>query len=109
MFLSDLAVTERRIKPRLYQAFIVKVRGVDAVGSPFQAYTLTQNLSASGLYPRIGRCVKEGSRLFIVLDWRWADEPGATRIALRGVVVRAEACPHGLCGLALKFTRSRFF
>ena len=108
MPIPDEAIAERRVKPRVYLPYIVKVRGEDAAGKAFEAHTIAHNLSASGLYLQMGRCVKKGARLLIVLNWRWADEPCELRIALRGLVVRTETCSDGLCGFAVKFTRSRF-
>src|SRR5262245_29330904 len=61
------AGAERRRHPRLRKPFPATVRGVDAYGESFEADTVLDNLSAGGLYLRLGRCVKQKTKLFVII------------------------------------------
>jgi len=101
---------ERRHKPRISEPFFTRVRGIDASGQAFEANTLLDNISASGLYMRLGRQVNPEARLFIVIHLSACTSGGevAGRAALLGVVLRSEPRSGGLWGLAIRFTRYRF-
>jgi PilZ domain len=101
---------ERRRKTRHRIPFIVRVRGVDVQGCAFEAHTVIENISAIGLFLQLPRPVAAGSRLLLIvtLSTRPAGGNAAARIAVRGVVLRAEARRDGLWGLALRFTGHRF-
>jgi hypothetical protein len=101
---------ERRRKPRIFEYFPVKVRGVDASGEAFELDATIDNLSAGGLYMRLTRRMEANGRLFIVihLSAAFTDKISAPRIAVRGRVVRAEQQSSGTYGLAIAFTRHRF-
>jgi hypothetical protein len=103
-------VVERRQKPRVDRPYVAKVRGKDANGRAFQADTLLDNLSASGLYLRVPFQVETGARLFILIGLLTStpDESSGGRVAVRGVVLRAEPREFGLWGLALKIISHRF-
>jgi len=102
--------SERRKKPRIHKPFFANVRGTDANGESFKANTFLDNISGDGLYMHLARRVNEGTKLlmvvnlstFLTADWR------GPRVAIRGVVVRAEPQRNDLCGLAVRFTRYRF-
>jgi hypothetical protein len=100
---------ERRQKARIQEPFLAKVRGTDVSGEDFEAHTLLDNSSAGGLYMRLAREVRCGSRLFIVIDFSTAaTERGAHgSLAMRGEVLRSEPRADGLCGVAVRFTRHR--
>jgi hypothetical protein len=87
---------------RLDGAFPVRVRGVDALGRHFKATTLADSFSPSGLYLQLPRSVGKGARLFTLMQL-----PGGAIVAARGKVLREEQKPHGLFGLAVRFTRAR--
>lgn len=101
---------ERRSKPRIDVPFPVRVRGVDASGQVFKMNTVLDNLSAGGLYLRLARSVKQGTKLFVVvqLPSAPAGEMPAPRVAMRGMVLRAEPQPDSTCGVAVTLTRHRF-
>jgi len=100
--------TERRKQPRLCVSFPVTVRGVDARGEAFEVSAVLDNVSAGGLYVRLGRLLEPGVKLFAVV--RLALMPGvaAPCVAVRGIVLRAESQPDGSCGVGVRFTRHRF-
>jgi len=83
---------------------------VDEKGEAFEANTLLDNISASGLYMRLAKQVNLGERLFTIIHLPsfLPDEESSGRIATRGVVLRSEQRSGDLCGLAIKFTRYRF-
>ena len=58
---------ERRRHIRLCASFPVMVRGQDTSGESFEVNTVLENISAGGLYVRLGRCVKQGTKLFAVV------------------------------------------
>lgn len=101
---------ERRAKPRISEPYPATVRGLDGSGWAFEEETVLDNLSASGLYLRLGRSIQPGAKLFIVF-WlspnRSRQDPTST-VAVRGIVLRAELQPDGSCGLAVAFRRYRF-
>ena len=101
---------ERRGKARIDLPFAVIVRGSDAKGIPFEVETVLENLSAGGLYMRLDRDVEPGAKLFCLICFSTsAQDRGATRIAARGVVLRAEPRPDGTSGVAVCFTYHRIF
>jgi len=75
----------------------------------FQAESVVNNISAGGLYMRLGRRVEPGAMLFVVVHFaNLPDRRGqAPRFAIWGIVQRAEVQPDGECGVALRFTRHR--
>ncbi|PYV86367.1 MAG: hypothetical protein DMG05_19935 [Acidobacteria bacterium] len=99
-----------RTKPRIYEPFPAKVRGVDTNGEAFRIETVIDNLSTGGVYLRLAQPVEQGAKLFIMIRLSTAksDEMPAPRVAARGVVLRAEPQPDGVYGLAIAFTRHRF-
>lgn len=101
---------ERRSTPRIEVPFPATVRGVDAAGEPFELEATLDNLSACGLYLRLERCVKQRAQLFVVVWLSTAPmlSVPAPRVALYGVVLRAEPHAGGTYGLALSFIRHRF-
>ena len=101
---------ESRSSPRIELPFPATVRGVDATGERFTLDTVLDNLSAGGLYLRLARPVRRGMKLFIVVRLSTCRDPEvpAARVALQGVVLRAEPQPDGRCGVAVVFQRHRF-
>ncbi len=93
---------EMRKSARVCGSFPVRMHGIDDSGYPFKANSLVDNISSGGLYMQLGRHLAVGSRLFVVVQL----VVGAT-IAARGRVARVERRPHGLCGVAVRFTRTR--
>ena len=103
-------VADRRRKPRIYEPFAAKVRGVDGRGNPFEVEAVLDNLSAGGLYMRLKRHVEEGLQLFVFLHLATKLMPDAKglRVAAHGRVVRSETQPDGACGVALAFERYHY-
>jgi hypothetical protein len=97
-----VSTVERRKHVRLYGAYGVRVRGVDASGRRFHATSLVDNVSTGGLHLRMPGPVGEGTRLFAVVQLT-----DSLRIAARGYVLREEARDHGLFAVAVRFTRAR--
>lgn len=95
---------------RLYEPFPITVRGVDANGESFEVNTVLDNISAGGLYMRLGRRVEVGARLFAIvrLSITQSEPVSVPRVAIRGVVVRIEPLPDSTWGVAVKFTHHRF-
>lgn len=93
---------DRRAAPRIHGALPVRVRGVTASSEVFETHTLADNLSPGGLYLQLPRALLPGCKLFTVTRL-----PGGVVVAARGAVVRTESKPHGLSGVAVRFTRTR--
>jgi hypothetical protein len=108
--LSDYTGPERRIKPRMYRSFPVRVRGLDTFGQGFEVEAVLENLSVGGLYLRLPNSVAPGETLFILVMFprHGSDGTSTRRVAIRGVVVRAEPGPDRNCGLAIAIRHHRF-
>ena len=101
---------ERRSAVRIELPFPATVRGVDATGERFELDTVLDTFSGAGLSLRLARPVEPGMKLFIVVRLSTCRDPEvpAARVALQGVVLRAEPQPDGRCGVAVAFQRHRF-
>ncbi|HEX7175530.1 MAG TPA: PilZ domain-containing protein [Pyrinomonadaceae bacterium] len=96
---------------RLYERFHVRVRGTDAAGKKFKVTTVLENISEGGLYVLLDRRVEGGAPLSFFVSFSTlpqGEAKNAPRLCARGHVLRAEAQPDGLCGVAVSFTRHRF-
>jgi hypothetical protein len=104
------ASVERRLKPRIRKAFRVNVRGANAKGEPFEAATVLDNLSSSGLYLRVGQDVEKGSKLSILIRLSNSpdDDARVANVAVEGTVLRAEPLPDEAWGLAIRISSRRF-
>ena len=100
-------VADRRRKPRIYEPFAARVRGVDGRRDPFEVEAVLDNLSAGGLYMWLKRHVEEGLQIFVLfrLATRLAPEVKGLRVAAHGRVLRSEPRPDGACGVAVVFER----
>jgi PilZ domain len=100
---------ERRRKPRLYEAFPVKVRGLDKRGHAFEAEVLLDNLSISGLYVFLPHDVEQGTILTVTIRLSSAESlvGSAARVLTHGVVVRVKPRADGYYGLAIAFKHYR--
>jgi hypothetical protein len=87
----------------------VTVRVLDERGQRFRTETVVDNLSAKGLFVRLGQFVHCGARLFALLRLSPAPEKTAPApmFALRGVVKRVVPLPDGSFGIGVEFTRHR--
>ena len=96
---------------RLHERFRVRVKGRDASGNKFKVTTFLENICEGGLYVLLDREVGGGAPLSFFVSFSTlpvAEPVNAPRLCARGRVVRAEAQPGGLCGVAVSFTRHRF-
>ncbi len=100
---------ERRNKPRICEPFPAVIRGVDARGVPFEAKTVIDNLSASGLYVRLTRSLEPGTELAFTIQLSIVRraKSGTPRVSANGVVVRAELSGNEY-GVGVQFTQHRF-
>lgn len=96
---------------RLYERLRVTVKGRDAAGDRFRVTTFLENICEGGLYVLLDRKVEGGAPLSFFVSFTTlpaGESVNAPRLCARGRVVRAEAQPGGLCGVAVSFTRHRF-
>jgi hypothetical protein len=104
--------SEWRERPeRSYDRFRVRIRGRDAAGKIFKVTTFLDNIGEGGLYVRLDQRVAGGAPLSLFVSFSTARPgapPRAPRLSARGVVLRSEPLPEGLCGVAVLFTRHRF-
>ena len=98
---------ERRRTPRLVAPFPAAVAGA---GGAFEVSTELDNISAGGLYLKVGRGVETGATLRVVVHLCAAgrETRDTARVAIDGLVLRADAHAGGRCGLAIKITNHRF-
>ena len=99
---------ERRRKPRITGPFPAVVRGVDAGGETFELNAVIDNISAGGLYVRLGQRVVPGTTLFLLASFSSAEWIAAPRLALHGIALRTELAPCGACGVAVALSYHRF-
>ena len=101
---------ERRSKPRIKGSFPAVVHGVDAGNETFQIETTIDNLSAGGLYLRLRQRLEPGTTLFFVTSLSTPGRVNAPvpRLALHGMVLRAELTHGGKCGVAVALSNYRF-
>jgi hypothetical protein len=99
---------ERRSSPRIETPFPAAVRSVDIDDQFFEAYAVLDNFSSAGLYLRLARQVRQGSRLFVLIRLSIALDSSTACIALRGVAQRTDLRPGGIFGTAIKLTHHRF-
>ena len=107
--LSTAPDSEQRRKARVTVPFPARVRGVDARGREFEVVTVLDNLSQDGLHVHLPHQVEKGMRIFVVFQLSTSPvEETATRVAVRGVVLRVEPRPPSLWGIAVAITSHRF-
>lgn len=101
---------ERRSVIRIEEPFPALIRRRVDGNLMFTEEATVDNLSAYGLYLRLGHSVEVGDILFIVvrLSLDTTGQQPSPRVATRGVVLRAEPQADGRCGVAVMFTRHRF-
>ena len=100
---------ENRHHERIYEPFPAMLRSVDARSEAFEAHTVLDNFSAGGLYVRLECRIEPGTKLFAIVHVSTSPLEGpAPRVAVRGVVLRAEPQPDATWGAAVRFTRYRF-
>jgi hypothetical protein len=109
---SDASVTEgksveRRVKPRLKEAFPARVWGIDSRNLPFNVDCVLDNISSTGLYLRMTRPVDVGSEVRLIVHLLQGPSTGATA-AIQGKILRSELHADGKHGLAIAISKHRF-
>ena len=103
---------ERRGKPRIYRSFPVKVRGVDVNGEEFEVETSLDNISSTGLYLRLAQEVGQNVKLKVDVSLSTVQmgeiRMTKTKVAVEGVVLRAEQLPNGMFGVGVAITGRRY-
>ena len=101
---------ERRSKPRVNCSYPATVRGHFEDGIKYETRAVLSNVSASGMYLRTKRPIKNGENLFVVvrLSTYPLEKMQAPHIAVSGKVVRVEPKVDGTRGVALKLSQHRF-
>ncbi len=101
---------ERRQSQRIDESLLVQISGVDEDGQAFQSVTLTDNLSAGGLFMRLARCLTPGMKLSVSVRFNANPSSDALAVTLTaiGEVLRAAMLPDGTCGVAVAFNEHSF-
>ena len=100
---------DRRIKPRVCCDYPVIIEGYDDTGNKYNENAILANLSASGLFMKANRKIKNGSKLSVtILLTSEVIDPDTPKLATNGIVVRTEPQVDGTCGVAIKFNNYRF-
>jgi hypothetical protein len=107
--LSDFHERERRRSPRLEYLFPATLRGTDAMGQRLDIDTVLDNISANGLYVRISRRLEPGVAIAVGIALKRGQWETTGRVALRGIVTRVELPRRGEYGVAIAFSRYRFY
>lgn len=101
---------ERRLKPRIYYPFPIKISGVDAEGAPFECDTVIDNLCAGGLYLRTVARVEPGAELTVMFRFALApvvSAPLGGAVKAKGKVLRINDL-WGVYGLAVALNECSF-
>ena len=106
---NNIAITERRGKPRMKCAYPAIVRGCSNDRKKFEENATVLNLSTSGIYMLVNRFIQEGQGLSVKIAFptgslKW----GTAKLFTAGVVVRTDFLSEGLMGAAIKFQHYRF-
>jgi PilZ domain len=104
---KGIDVLERRAKPRVSGAFRTTVSGIDVAGAYFELDCVLDNISATGLYLRIPRELKQGSELRLLVNFSSGLSGGASAV-IRGVVLRNDPDGPTGRGLAVAITDYKF-
>jgi c-di-GMP-binding flagellar brake protein YcgR len=96
---------ERRRHLRIALPFPATVEGTNEEGEPFECGTVTDDLSAGGVYLRVAERVREGAEVSVTARLSVSAARGMV-VRLRGRVLRAEEKPGGACVLAVRVEES---
>src|ERR1043166_5123544 len=98
---NSLIGSARELDPRIVGPFPANVSGIDAGGERFETEAALDDLSASDFNLRLGRLVKPGDKLFVVVQGYEA------KVAMRGIIARCER-EDGDCQVTVAINRYRF-
>ena len=105
----NIAVVERRSKPRIKCAYPAIVRGCSLNGKKFEENAAVLNLSASGIYVLLNCFIQKDQDLSVKIAFPTGSlEWGSSKLTSNGVVVRSETLSEGILGVAIKFEHYRF-
>jgi hypothetical protein len=98
-----------RDKPRIKVSFPARLRTA-GTSEVLEMDGQVENVSSGGLYLRLPRSLGQNIKVNVVFRFSHASDATtpAARVAVRGVVLRADPLPDGSCGVALAFKRYRF-
>jgi len=101
---KEQKIQDRRVHPRIYQPMPLTVQGDN-----FSIDTVTDNLSAGGLYSCIPRTVEIGDNFNFQVEMTAAGSSPAEKpiLSAQGIVLRAHTLEDGACEFAVKFTRTK--
>jgi hypothetical protein len=99
---------ERRRKARLEYTVPLSVRGSETGGKAYRFETVARDIGGGGLCAFAPRTMHIGERVSLRVRFArpGSRTPQAPRIPLRGLVVRTEEKPSGLCLFAVSFLLS---
>jgi PilZ domain len=100
-----------REKPRIKVSFPARLRTVGTTSEVLEMDGQVENVSGGGLYLRLPHSLGQNTKVNVVFRFSHVSDATtpAARVAVRGVVLRADPLPDGSCGVALAFRRYRFF
>jgi len=98
---------ERRSKPRIKIRFPTRAWGVDADGKDFDIDCPLENISSTGLYLRLARCVASDAHLKVLITFSHSSGGGATAL-LECETLRNEPHSDGRHGLAMRVKSCHF-
>ena len=101
------AISERRSKPRIQEAFPARLKGVAVDGANISAVAVVDNMSAGGLYLRGQHQLRLNSELEVVVHLFVEEETGST-VETKGTVIRVETLDDGTHGMAMRIRQHRF-
>jgi hypothetical protein len=99
---ADHFAQERRWETRLDGFYPLLVRVKNAEGQQIKAHTLADNLCSGGLYFQFPQALSADAHLFTLIHLS-----KGIRIAACGRVLRNEPKPHGMSGMAIRFSHTR--
>lgn len=106
---QQITFSERRRKPRMVCQYPAIVHGSDSQGKKYRECGQLVNLSSNGMFLAVDRKIIPGEELSVIVrltDSTQAEE--APKLAVSGVVIRAESQFDGGFGIAVRFHRYRF-
>lgn len=101
------AISDRRSKPRIREAFPAKVKGVGVNGAGVSCVAIVDNMSAGGLYLRGEHQLTLNSELEVVVHLFVDGETGST-VEAKGRVIRVDVLDDGTHGMAMSIRQHKF-
>ena len=101
------AISERRLKPRIQEAFPATLKGVAVDGANISGFAVVDNMSAGGLYLRGQHQLRLNSELEVIVHLFVEEETGST-VETKGTVIRVDTLDDGTHGMAMSIRQHRF-